>query len=767
MAERKVFSDSPSWLARSLWKLALVFLLLVAVYLVYCDARVRAAFDARLWQQPAKVYARPMILRAGAVLDAQDLRSELQDLGYRVDANLSRPGSYFPIAGGMEIYLRGFDFAEGARPPERVQLRFGRSWIEAVSDANGRRVAEVMLEPRVIGGVYPSLQEDRLLTRLEDTPQVLIETLLQIEDQGFYQHWGISLRGISRAFLANIKAGRTVQGGSTLTQQLIKNMLLTRERSYTRKFLEVTMALLTELHYSKEQILEAYINDVYLGQDGARAIHGFALAAQHYFGRPLADLSEAQVATLVGMVKGPSYYNPWRYPERATERRNLVLNEIARMGWLEASALAEAKRSPLRLVKQTTSKGSYPGYVDLVRRQLRRDYRSEDLQTKGLRIFTPFDPMVQRAAEQSLLDTLAELGPKAEGLEAAMVVTNVKNGDVVALVGGRQVRYAGFNRALDALRPIGSLVKPAVYLSALNQPRRYNLLSLVADEPISVRNADGSFWQPRNYDRTSHGDVSLYEALAFSYNQATARLGLDIGLEEVIDTLRRLGVQRNIEPLPSLLLGAIDLSPVEVAVMYQTIAAGGEYNASRSIYAITDTKGQLLGRYPQQSRQTFNEASVHLLQYALQAVVREGTGRGVYNSLRDDYRVAGKTGTSNDLRDSWFAGFAGDYLAVVWLGKDNNASTELTGSSGALKVWRNFMARVSREPMPFVAVDNIEYHWVNTETGELSAENCADSRRLPFIAGSEPRLASRCAAFRSAPSPGRIFDWFKNILDQR
>ncbi len=481
-----------------LLKLTVVGVVLAVVFLAWCDAKVRGAFDEQRYDQPAKVYARPLILASGAILTAFELERELQQLGYRHSQLMADSGTYNRRGDQFSIYLREFDFADGTRPARRVEVDMAATTVSVVRDQNGQRISEEQLDPMVIGGVYPGRHEDRLMLDLDVVPRMLLESLLLVEDHEFYQHHGISLRGITRAMLVNLKAGRTVQGGSTLTQQLVKNALLSNERSLWRKMKEAAMSLLTEVHYSKERILEAYINEVYLGQEGSRAIHGFGLAARHYFNRPIDELDLGQIAMLVGLVKGPSYYDPWRHPKRAEARRNTVLGELAERGWLTAEQLKAWHQQPLGLAKNSALEGVFPAYVDLVRRQLSRDYERRDLQTKGLRIFTPFDPTLQRRAEMSAKRGMDQLGERGKGLEMAFVATRIDSGDVVAVIGGRSPKYAGFNRALDALRPIGSLAKPAVYLTALSRPRDYNLLTPLRDEPLSVPNADGSLWQPQN-----------------------------------------------------------------------------------------------------------------------------------------------------------------------------------------------------------------------------------------------------------------------------
>jgi penicillin-binding protein 1B len=738
------------------FKLLLTCSVLVLGALVYLDAQVRYGLNDRQWQLPARVYSRPLTLYPGKPMKAEDLARELRQLGYARGDDWRRPGSYRRRDNTFWVSSRGYQSSQGEVKPLRFQLRFNDELIERLETAGGGLLDRAQLEPQEIGSIYPRHKEDRLLVKLEEVPRSLREILLIIEDRHFYQHWGVSPRSIGRAMLANVKAGRTVQGGSTITQQLVKNVFLSSDRSLWRKGVEALMSVLVEFHFSKPEILESYLNEVYLGQEGAKAIHGFALASWHYFNRPLTELNSPQIALLVGMVKGPSYYDPWRNPERATERRNLVLQVMVEQQLISAEQLPGLQQQPLGLAKSNALANVYPAYLDLVRRQLRRDYSEQNLQTEGMKIFTAFDPVVQHYAEASMASFI---DGQPEPLEGAMVVTNVNNGDVLAVVGGRNMRYAGFNRALDAVRPIGSLIKPAVYLAALQQPAKYTLATLISDGKVEVAGHDGSVWQPSNYDHIDHGDVLLHRALANSYNQATARLGMEVGLPAVIDVIKQLGVQRKMRELPSLLLGAKGMAPIEVAGMYQTIASAGIYSPLRSIVDIADNQHKIMARYPVVKKTVVDKPFMHLLHYAMLEVVQEGTGKGVYQQLPEGYLVAGKTGTTNDLRDSWFAGFAGDYLAVVWMGRDDNKSASLTGSSGALKVWRNFFATASSQPLDFSVPPGIVYRWVNDKNGLLSREVCVGARYLPFVQGSAPTERSDC----QATLPG-VFRWFKNLF---
>ncbi len=741
-----------------LLKLFFSALLVFALVLIYLDVRITATFTDKMWEVPAKVYARPLELFVGGRLAADDLAYELEVLGYRSTGNVRGPGQVNRRGNTFDIYTRGFDFPGERESARKVHLVLDGGRIRTLS-GNGGDIDLMRLDPVQIGGIYPSHGEDRVLVRLDEVPDTMRLGLLAVEDQNFYRHWGFSLTGILRAAFSNLRSGSVVAGGSTITQQLVKNYYLSPERTYRRKINELLMAVLLDMHYSKDEILESYINEVYLGQEGPRAVHGLALAARHYFDTPIQQLGLHQQALLVGMIKGPSYYNPLRNPERAKKRRDLVLDVMVEQGVISAEHATVAKAMPLGVsTQQQRIRDTFPAYLDLVRRQLRQEYRDEDLTTLGLSIFTSFDPVLQRQVEKSASGVLKQVD-KSDVLQSATVVTRFDTGEVVAVVGGRNARYAGFNRALDAERPAGSLLKPAVYLTALEQPRRYTLATVLSDTPLKVAGPDDSVWEPRNFDRQAHGDVLLHEALARSYNLATARLGMDIGIENVVDTLRRLGVEGRIPPVPALTLGAGAYTPMDMAAMYQSIAAGGFRMPLRSIRDIVDASGEPLRRYPLEYERTVSLQAMSLLHYALREVVREGTGRGVYRYLPEDFAVAGKTGTTNEGRDSWFAGFSGDLLAVTWVGRDDNAETGLTGSTGALKIWAHFMAEASQRSLAYRMPDQVAPYWIDNSNGYMTGKGCPNARMMPFIEGSEPAQRTDCS-----PRTNVVKDWFQTLF---
>ncbi|MCY1204626.1 Penicillin-binding protein 1B [compost metagenome] len=746
------------------FKLGLVGLVILAGFAIYLDAVVQEKFSGKRWTVPAKVYARPLELFVGLKLSKDDFLKELDALGYRRESLSNGPGAASVSGNTVELNTRGFQFYEGAEPAQRVRVRFSGDFVAGLSQASGADLAVARLEPLLIGGLYPAHHEDRVLIKLDQVPAYLVETLVATEDREFFNHHGVSLKSIARAFWVNATAGELRQGGSTLTQQLVKNFYLTSERSLSRKATEAMMAVLLELHYDKREILEAYLNEVFLGQDGQRAIHGFGLASQYFFSQPLAELKVHQIALLVGMVKGPSYYNPRRYPERALERRNLVIDLLAEQHVITPEEAAAAKQKPLGVTKRgSLADSSYPAFLDLVKRQLRQDYREEDLTEEGLRIFTSFDPILQSKAEAALNETLKRLeGRKGvDQVESAMVVSNPETGEIQALIGSRQPRFAGFNRAVDAVRPIGSLIKPAVYLTALERPSQYTLTSWVADEPFSVKGQDGQVWRPQNYDRRAHGTIYLYQGLANSYNLSTAKLGLELGVPNVLKTLERLGVSREWPAYPSMLLGAGALSPMEVATMYQTLANGGFNTPLRAIRSVLTAEGEPLKRYPFQIQQRFDPGAIYLVQNAMQRVMREGTARSVYSQLPSSLTLAGKTGTTNDSRDSWFAGFSQDLLAVVWLGRDDNGKTPLTGATGALQVWTAFMRKADPLPLDMPMPDNVVQAWIDPHSGQGSDPSCPGAVQMPYIRGSEPVPGAPCGLGAPVDS---VMDWVRGWM---
>jgi len=746
--------------------------LLSVPYILRLDGQITSRFEGRRWELPARIYARPLELYVGKTLSIDSLEKELIQLRYSRQKNIDKPGEYSISGDAVTIYSRTFSFSDGQQPATLIKLTIRNKIITAVTaPGNTEQISLFRLEPVQYASIYPTHHEDRLLIKLTEAPELLIKTLLLVEDRTFYSHKGIRPAAILRAALANIKAGRTVQGGSTLTQQLVKNLFLSSEQTLFRKANEAIMSLLLEYHYGKDEILETYLNEVYLGQDGNRAIHGFALASRFYFGRNLNELEPEQLALLVGLVKGASYYNPRHHAERAKSRRDQVLDLLFSAHDLTAEETELLKNKPLAVTSEAPSGiTAYPAFLQLVRKQLARDYKDEDLRSEGLSIFTTLDPIIQQKAETDLNRQLSAIerrsGKQArQTLQGALVIASVDQGEVVAVVGDRASRQTGFNRALDMKRPIGSVIKPAVYLTALARPEVYNLLTTVYDTPLTVPLGGGKDWQPENYDHLFHGPLPLMQALIHSYNVATVQLGMDLGLDGIIDMLHKLGIEDEIAAFPSLLLGSVELPPIEVLQMYQTIAAGGYQTPLRAILAVTDQQNNTLQRYPLKVQQTVESGAVFCLSAALQAVTIEGTASALQGLLPGGLAVAGKTGTTNDLRDSWFAGFSGSHVAVAWVGRDDNTPTGLTGATGALGVWAAVMADIDTSPLQPQPPGDIDWYYADITLGRIFNQRCGTDaeRLLPFIRNGLLPEATYCGRRGNNPLERTIHNIF-NLL---
>ncbi len=738
---------------RGISLIALIFTLLViaaaiafSIYIVRLDNIIRDKFEGNRWDIPAKVFARPLEIYANAPLTQKDLEQELKLLGYKQSNSYEKSGSYVVQNNSMYVHTRGFDFGDQVDPEQVLQVAFGNEQVLDVRATKPSNTGIARLEPMLIGGIYPQHNEDRVLIKLNKVPKPLIEALIATEDRNFYQHHGLSFRGIARAMVSNVTGGKR-QGGSTLTQQLVKNFYLSPERTLKRKVNEALMSLLLELHYSKDEILEAYLNEVNLGQNGNYSINGYGLASQFYFGLPLRELNIAQQAYLVGLVQGPTLYNPWRNPEGAKNRRNVVLKNMLVMGYLSQQQYDIEVARPLNIVsKPTTGPSRFPDFLDIVRRQLKTEYQEADLTNQGLRIFTTLDPLAQTRVQASFrqsVGNLANANPKRlKDLQGAVLVSHPENGELVAAVGSTQ-DFTGFNRAIDAKRQVGSLLKPIIYLNAI-ESGRYNWASKIEDTPISIPMADNKSWTPKNYSGTSYGSVPMAQALANSYNLSAVHLGQEFGVSSFSNHLSKFGVTSNIPNYPSIFLGAVDMSPMEVMSIYGNFATGGFKYPIKSIRSVVDAKGAVLDRYSLNVQQTIEPSAAYILNYGLQQVMASGTGRSAYNSLPSNLKLAGKSGTTNDTRDSWFAGYSGNYVTVVWLGLDDNKVTGLTGSSGALPVWTNVMKQLRQKPVNLRQTDDVQWHWIDTASGDLSAQGCEGAMYIPITRFNVPSRATPC-----------------------
>lgn len=720
-------------------KLSLVGTALLGIYLIYLDSSLTERFQQNRYQAPALIYGRSLQLEPGLPLTLAQVELELQQLQYRKVSQVNDSGQYAKGSQRLHIYRRPFDFPSGPTMAEAVQIDFDTNGIQSMSRLPANLPLESFeLEPPFIGRIAAASGEDRLLVGLEVVPNLLIETLLMIEDQDFYHHAGVSLTSIGRAALANLAAMRTVQGGSTLTQQLVKNLYLTREQTLWRKANEALMALIIDYRFSKNEILETYLNEVYFGQDRGSAIHGVGLASRFYFGKQVQELDEAEIALLIAIIKGPSYYDPRRYPERAQQRRDMVLQLMFGQNLITRATYETAVEQPLvygnsgRLVADNV-----PHYLELVRHELAQTMLPTDWQQQGLRIFTYLDPVAQRAAEQALQSQLSRVSDDPD-LQGAVVVADAKNYGITAVVGDRNPRRVGFNRAVAAFRPVGSLIKPFVYVNALSGDTPYELASIIEDTPITLANGADQRWSPENFDKEFKGDIMLYDAFIESRNVPAVRLGMSTGIDRLVDTLQAAGVDSPIPAYPSLTLGAVPLAPVTVSEVFVTLANHGRQQPLRTIAAVTNHAGlALYRRSQQQPEQAFSDIAAQQVVYGLRGVVNEGTGRALAARFGKD-RLAGKSGTTNDYRDSWFVAFDARQVVTVWVGRDDNKPVQLTGSSGALPVVGEVFAQTGIQPLTIQLSEALTMQNYHRDLGVLIPLDCAEGRLLPGLTRAVP-----------------------------
>lgn len=729
-------------------------------WVVHLDREVRQRFGELTWQVPTRVFARPLELLPGMPLNADALEEELAAAGYRRVEEPSLPGHYARAGDRFRIHTRAFADADGRSPEQRVVAELAQGRLRSLAGFDGRRLEHAVVDPARIATLHGQRQEERRLVRLDEVPPLLVTGLQAVEDRDFKHHRGVDPTGILRAAWVNLREGDRRQGGSTLTQQLVRSLFLSRERLYTRKLNEAAYAIIIESRFDKGVILEAYLNQVYLGQSGGHAIHGVAAASEFWFGREPQSLRSDEIALLIGMIRGPSHYDPRRFPERALGRRNLVLGVMHETGLIDATELERARARPLGVSERPGLAGNrHPAFLDLVRRQLERDYPADALRGAGLSVYTTLAPSAQLAAEASVAGGLDAL--QADGrppLQAGLVVTDVRTGEVLAVVGDRDPRRVGFNRALDARRPVGSVLKPFVYLLAVAQPGRYSLATVVEDAPLRVDLPGGRSWMPENADGRSHGRVRLADALSMSYNQASVRLGLEVGVDRLARLLQVLG-EIEAQPNPSLILGSVDLSPFQVAQLYQFLASGGEVQPLRAVRGVVDADGQPVQRYRQaiDPAQDGDSIAARLVTIALQRAVTDGTARRLQADGLGWLRPAGKTGTSNDGRDSWFAGYTGSHLSVAWVGNDDNQSTGLYGATGAMRLWSALVRRLPSEPLR-VPDGDLAWAWVDAEEYATTDETCPQAERFPFVRGHLPDYHRGCAL-------ERVRGWFGSRRD--
>ncbi len=741
---------------------------------------VEEKFHRRPWALPSRVYSAPLVVYAGLDLKEIGFFERLARLGYRrVAAPVRFRGDYRLDPSGLwlDIVLHEFSYPTHAEVGRRLRLFLDGRLLRGIRDlATGEEVFTLEIEPEIVTSIHGETWEERGVVGLGEVPPTLIAAVIAAEDSRFFQHHGIDWLAVARATWRNLAAGRIVQGGSTLTQQLMKNFYLTRERTIGRKLREAAMALFAELKYSKQEILENYLNEIYLGQNGAQGIFGVAEAARFYFGKKLADLTLGEAALIGGLIRAPNLYSPFRDPSRALARRNFVLRRMVEEELASAEEAAVAEDEPLVLRDAPAGTNDAPYFVDLVRRELEERFGGKTLAEEGLRLFTTLDPRLQRAAEEAVKEGLAELerdypvlrreSPE-QRLQACLVALRPATGEIVALVGGRDYRISQFDRVTQSRRQPGSVFKPIIYLAALEEVQGGPHLlptSRVRDEPFSWH-YDGKEWRPANYGEHYWGEVTLRRALQMSLNAATARIARQVGIQRVVETAHRLGINTPLPSYPSIVLGSVELAPLEVASAYSVLAAGGVLAPPRGLTAVVSADGTVLEGHPLTIHNVVSPQVAYLVTNLLSGVLDHGTGRGVRE--RGFMRpAAGKTGTTNDYNDAWFAGYTPDLAAVVWVGFDHHDHLGLTGAQAALPIWTAFMLRATRgtPPARFQKPPGVTTVRIDPESGALATPRCPSVIEEAFLAGDEPkepcplhgeRLWERVPAEVPSPPPKR------------
>ena len=713
-----------------LLKVAFTGAVLTVFYGGYLDWQIRSKMDGQIWRLPAEVYSRIESVKISDNLAFDEVIQILLDNEYRQTTMVAAPGDFKLEDDTIVVLRRAFPFPDKPEPQRVLRLRFVDNKLNRIEDLVAvKAIDEFRLAPKLIA-MLESDNEDRLAIPLQNYPRLLIDALILTEDRRFYDHHGINPVGIIRALITNIRAGQTVQGGSTLTQQLVKNLFLSSERTITRKANEALMSLLLDWRYDKNRILETYLNEIYLGQNGDTQIHGFELASQFYFGRSIREISLDQIALLVGMVKGPSLYNPWRNPQNALERRNVVLKLMLEHKMIGDELYQLLSQRPLGVQQKGQISRKYPSFIQTLQADLRRELGEHKISSLlGARIFTTMDLKQQAQAENAVVNTVSQLQLKTKNpyLEGAMIVADYRVGEIRAVVGGLQTQYAGFNRALMAKRQIGSLVKPSIYLTALSNPEQFRLNTPINNQPITINVKGSPPWQPRNYDKKYSGSVMLMDALARSLNIPTVNIGMKVGLSKVIDTQKAMGWDNvEIPKVPAMLLGAYTISPYDVTKLYQTIANQGGRIELTTVDTIADRQGNIIYQHDKTAKQVVPQEAAFQTLFAMQQTIERGTARSLQNDYAD-LRLAGKTGTTNDARDTWFVGIDGKNISTVWLGRDDNGETKLTGASGALQIYKDYLSHTYIEKLKLNKPANMK--WVGiTQHGSW---DCDSNRVIP------------------------------------
>jgi penicillin-binding protein 1B len=756
-----------------LWRhsAGIAFLVMIAFvaligYVGYTYAVVTRKFDSsRRWDLPSRIYSDATPIVPGMTYPRSLLEPKLNHVGYHETASrVANPGEYRWVGGDLEIYLQNFEYPDIEFRAVPVTVGFDGATVRDVRRLDdGVALRGVRVEPELITSIYNNEMEDRVPVALAAVPKVVQDAIIATEDKGFYSHQGISIRGTIGALLTDIKNKNLSHGGSTLTQQLVKNLYLNPERKWRRKITEALMALLLEVRYTKPEILENYLNEIYLGQNGAVQIVGVEQASQVYFGKHVTYLTLPEAATLAAMIKSPNVYTPLKYPERVKPERDIVLRLMREQGYITPEQHDAAVASPLTTARFPKTSRSAPFFVDLVLKQLRETYPETQLKTEGLRVFTTLDTIMQRSAELALDDGIGGLNKRyaylrksPTPLEGVMLTIQPGTGYVKALVGGRNYSKTQFNRAIQARRQPGSLFKPFVYATAMDPARgqqAFTAATVLDDSPISVRSGN-AVWSPQNYDLRYHGRVTVREALAHSYNIPAVRAAIDAGVPNVIKTAATIGIESRLAPYPSVSLGSFEVTPLEIAYAYSAFANLGVKAEPVSILAVSTRDGKLLESREVKMKRVASPGVCYVMNNILQDVFNYGTAIKA-RSLGFDRPYAGKTGTTSNYHDAWFIGFSPRILTLVWVGFDDNHSVRLAGGDACVPIWTQHMNRVAGmvPDVEWKRPDDVVERQIDPQSGMLATPYCPQTKSEIFVQGTEPGSVCPLHAGSGEPSP--------------
>ena len=758
-----------------LWAASILLVTVVvgtAVYGVILWGRIEKRFSARRWQVPSTLYSDTTLLYPGQPFPIDRLTDKLKRLGYKqIDKAPVRKGDVRLSPSTAEIYLNDLATATQSRPGFPATVRYEGGRIQSIERTDRHAFLPLLeLEPEEIGQFYGTQWERRQLVSIQQVPDHLIHAVLAAEDARFFEHHGFDPRGILRAFYINLRHGAIRQGGSTITQQLAKNYFLTAERTLSRKFTELMMALVMELKYEKNEILEIYLNEIYLGQKGSAAVNGVGEAARFYFGKTVQDISLVEAALLAGLIKSPGLYSPFADQQRSRQRRDAVLEAMHIRKWITEQHLRRALAKPVEVVRTSSRANQAPYFVDYLAQQLETLYSHQNLSSLGLSIYTTLDTQVQQAAEKALQNGLARLekvnpslrrSDPGQQLQGAVVVMQPKTGYLLALVGGRDYQVSQYNRAVQSRRQPGSAFKPFVFLAALDRLTPASRLS----NRQQTYTVNGKPWEPQNFSEDVPLDVSMRTALMLSHNRATVDLAMQTGLDRLVGIVRQFEFSTTFKAYPSLALGAFEVVPLELARAYCALAADGVLPYPMSLKDVADENNRVQQRTHISFQPVTTPARAYIVSDMLTDVVTEGTARSLQQ--RGLYRsVAGKTGTTNDFRDGWFIGYTPEILALVWVGFDNGDSIDNTGASAALPIWADLMQSLPwyltgagfRQPRGVVVKT------VCSESGLLSeGAACPYPMQEFFLEHNVP--TSRCPLHPQRSRLKRMIDGIKGIFD--